>query len=406
MTTTPADPTVDSEIKGEISPTAPPVAVTALSRYVEEPRELIPGHAVRLLRNGLETFPVWLAAIEAARHRISLEMYIFNDDTIGRQFADALGRAARRGVEVRVMYDYVGCRATPADFFARMRAQGVHTIAYHKHRFWRPRFWALMRRNHRKTLVCDGRVAFTGGLNIAIEWVGLSSGGGDWRDAVIQVEGPAVATIEAVFLRTWNRRAKKWARLDPARLPAPPPAGSTPLVVISNSEMRERFTIRRAALHAVRESTRRVFLANPYFVPDRGVLRALQNAAARGVDVRLLLPMESDSTVLDLAARAVFGPLLAAGVRIWQSRAVVHTKALSVDGVFVSIGSYNFDHRSLAYNLEMVVNVIDERASHDAVAMLESDMETSEELTRENFGRRPLLVRLLERLAYAFRKWL
>jgi cardiolipin synthase len=170
--------------------------------------------------------------------------------------------------------------------------------------------------------------------------------------------------------------------------------------------MRERFTIRRAALHAVRESTRRVFLANPYFVPDRGVLRALQNAAARGVDVRLLLPMESDSTVLDLAARAVFGPLLAAGVRIWQSRAVVHTKALSVDGVFVSIGSYNFDHRSLAYNLEMVVNVIDERASHDAVAMLESDMETSEELTRENFGRRPLLVRLLERLAYAFRKWL
>jgi len=406
MTTTPADPTVDSEIKGEISPTAPPVAVTALSRYVEEPRELIPGHAVRLLRNGLETFPVWLAAIEAARHRISLEMYIFNDDTIGRQFADALGRAARRGVEVRVMYDYVGCRATPADFFARMRAQGVHTIAYHKHRFWRPRFWALMRRNHRKTLVCDGRVAFTGGLNIAIEWVGLSSGGGDWRDAVIQVEGPAVATIEAVFLRTWNRRAKKWARLDPARLPTPAPAGDVPLVVISNSEMGERFAIRRAALHAVRESRQRVYLANPYFVPDRGVLRALQHAARRGVDVRLLLPGESDSRVLDLATRAILGPLLAAGVRVWHSKAVVHTKAVAVDEAFVSIGSYNFDHRSLAYNLEVVVNVVDTAYARDVVAFLESDIAVSEELTREAFGRRPLLVRLMERLAYSLRKWL
>jgi cardiolipin synthase len=263
-----------------------------------------------------------------------------------------------------------------------------------------------LRRNHRKTLVCDGRVAFAGGLNISNEWVAMAEGGGDWHDAAVQVEGPAVATIEAIFLRTWNRRAKKWARVDPARLPPPPPAGGTPLAVVSNSEMRDRFVIRRAALHAIRESARQIRLANPYFIPDRGVLRALQRAAARGVDVRVLLPMESDSTVLDLASRAVFGPLLAAGVRIWQSRAVVHTKVLTVDDLFVSIGSYNLDHRSLAYNLEMVVNVIDERTAKDAVAMMESDMAAGEELTRETFGRRPLLVRLLERLAYAFRKWL
>jgi len=406
---TPVEPSANAEITDDLggaTALAKPSAAAIGTRYLEDPRELVAGHAVKLLRNGVETFPAWLAAIESARVRVSLEMYIFSDDVIGRRFADALIAAARRGVEVRLLYDFVGCRDTPGEFFDRMRAHGVHVIVYHRYRFWRPRFWALLRRNHRKTLVCDGRIAFSGGLNIDNEWVSLDDGGGDWHDAAIQVEGPAVAAIEAIFLRTWNRRAKKWARLDPARLPAPAAAGDTPLVVISNSEMRERFTIRRAALHAIRESTRRVFLANPYFVPDRGVLRALQNAAGRGVDVRLLLPMESDSTVLDLAARAVFGPLLAAGVRIWQSRAVVHTKVLSVDGVFVSIGSYNFDHRSLAYNLEMVVNVIDERASHDAVAMLESDMEASEELTRENFGRRPLLVRLLERLAYSFRKWL
>jgi cardiolipin synthase len=406
--TTPQDPSGNAEITDEF-PEARALSDRtrlAATRYVEDPRELAGGHAVRLLRNGAETFPAWLEAIEAARVRISLEMYIFSDDAIGRRFADALIAAARRGVEVRLLYDFVGCRDTPAEFFDRLRTHRVHVIAYHRYRFWRPRFWALLRRNHRKTLVCDGRVAFSGGLNISNEWVAQEDGGGDWHDAAIQVEGPAVAAMEATFLRTWNRRAKKWARLDPARLAAPAPAGKTPVAVVANSELRDRFVIRRAALHAIRESRKGIRLANPYFVPDRGVLRALQRAAGRGVDVRLLLPTESDSAVLDLAARAVFGPLLAAGVRIWQSRTVVHTKALAVDDLFVSIGSYNLDHRSLAYNLEMVVNVVDERAARDTIAMLEADMAAGEELTRDNFGRRPLLVRLLERLAYSLRKWL
>src|SRR6185295_546499 len=334
------DPSANAEITDDLAGALAPAkaASTIATRYIEDPRELIVGHAVQLLRNGLEAFPAWLAAIESARVRISLEMYIFSDDVIGRRFADALIAAARRGVEVRLLYDFVGCRDTPGEFFDRIRGHGVHVIAYHRYRFWRPRFWALIRRNHRKTLVCDGRIAFAGGLNIANEWVGEDEGGGGWHDAVIQVEGPGVATIEGVFLRTWNRRAKKWARVDPARVPVPAAAGSTALAVISNSEMRERFSIRRAALHAIHNSVRRVYLANPYFVPDKGVLRGLQAAAGRGVDVRLLLPTESDSTVLDLAARAVFGSLLAAGVRIWHSRDVVHTKLLAVDDLFVSIG--------------------------------------------------------------------
>jgi cardiolipin synthase len=379
----------------------------ALEIYpVEDPRALVGGHAVRLLRSGAETFPVWLAAIAAASTRISLEMYIFSDDGIGRRFAAALAQAARRGVEVRLLYDYAGCRDTPASFFKRLRAEGVHVIAYHKYRLWRPRLWTLIRRNHRKSLICDGAVAFTGGLNISDEWVPASEGGGDWRDAVVEVRGPAVATIEAKFLHTWNRRARKRVRLSPAALVHPPPAGPVSLAVISNSELRDRFVIRRAALYAIRESRRRVLLANPYFVPDRGMIRALGQAVARGVDVRLLVPRNSDSQILDLAARAVFGPLLAAGVRIWRSENVIHTKALAVDDSFVSIGSYNFDHRSLAYNLEMVVNAIDRRMTADVVAMLEADMAACAELTREGFANRSLFERLLERLAYSLRQWL
>jgi len=377
-----------------------------LVRFIEDPRTLTGGHAVKLLRNGTETFPTWLAAIETAQRRISLEMYIFSDDAIGRLFAAALKQAVARGVEVRVLYDYVGCRETPAAFFDDMRAAGVHVIAYHRYRFWRPRFWALIRRNHRKTLVCDGTIAFAGGLNISNEWVGRSEGGGDWRDAAVQVEGPAVADIEAVFLRTWNRRAKKKARLDPTTVPRPAPAGDAAVAVVSNSELRDRFTIRRAALHALRESRRQIRFANPYFVPDRGVLRAFQAAARRGVDVRLLLPKNSDTRLLDLAARAVFEPLLAAGVRIWRSPAVIHTKAIVVDDAFVSIGSYNFDRRSLAYNLELVVNVLDAKYTADVVAMLEKETAEAEEVTAERFGGRSLFTRLLERLAYGLRKWL
>jgi cardiolipin synthase A/B len=375
-------------------------------RYIEDPETLVGGNAVCLLRNGREAFPAWLEAIESARTRVSLEMYIFSDDAIGRQFAEALSRAAQRGVEVRLLYDFVGCRETPAAFFQRMRGLGVHVVGYHKYRFWRPRLWALLRRNHRKTLVCDGRIAFTGGINISNEWVSRADGGGGWLDAAVAVEGPAVAPMEATFLRTWNRRAPRRMRLDPEGLAPLPPAGGTALAVISNGERRDRFAIRRAALHAVRESQARVLVANPYFVPDRGVLRALAAAARRGVDVRLLVPRAGDSRILDFATRAVFQPLLTAGARIFQSPVVTHTKALVVDDSFYSVGSYNFDHRSLAYNLELVVNVIDPAGAVDVGTMLTSDMAASEEVTPAAFARRSWLTRVLERLAFALRRWL
>ena len=262
-----------------------------------------------------------------------------------------------------------------------MRGFGVHVVGYHKYRFWRPRLWSLIRRNHRKTLVCDGALAFTGGINISNEWVSQAEGGGGWLDAAVAVEGPAAVQIEATFLRTWNRRAPKRMRLDPDRLAVPKPAGGVALAVVSNSELRDRFVIRRAALHAIRQSQQRILLANPYFVPDQGVLRALQSAARRGVDVRLLVPLASDSRLLDFATRAVFPQLLAAAARIFRSPVVTHTKALMVDDAFFSIGSYNFDHRSLAYNLELVVNVVDPTTAVEVGTMLISDMAASEELT-------------------------
>ena len=332
-------------------------------------------------------------------------MYIFNDDAIGRQFAEALARAARRGVTVRLLYDSVGCRHCAASFFEGMRAEGVLAIPYHPYRFWRPRFWTLLRRNHRKTLVCDGEVAFTGGINISTCWCSASEGGGGWHDAAVEVRGPAVASIEAVFLRTWNWRAKRRWRLKRNSLTRPPPPGHVPLAVIANGELVDRFSIRRAALHAIRAALGRIYLASPYFVPDPGFLRSLANAATRGVDVRVLVPKSSDTQTVDLASRATYSRLLPAGVRIFQHHPVVHTKALLVDADFVSLGSYNIDHRSLVYNLELVVNALDREHNQKVAAMLEADMAAAQEIRWDDFRRRSLLTRLLERLAYAFRHW-
>lgn len=374
-------------------------------RYVEEPETLLGGNAVRLLRNGAEAYPAWLAAIDAARDRIAMEMYIFNDDQAGRRFAEALSRAARRGVTVRLLYDSVGCRHAAPGFFQAMREAGVWATPYHPYRFWRPHFWTLIRRNHRKTLVCDGEVAFAGGINISDNWLPKADGGGGWHDAAVEVRGPAVATIEAVFLRTWNWRTKRRLRFKAKYLVRLAPLGDIPISVIANREVLDRFAIRRAALHAIRASVDRIYLASPYFVPDPGFLRSLAYARGRGVDVRILVPKQSDTHSVDLASHATFGRLLQAGVRIFQHRPVVHTKALLVDQDFVSLGSYNVDHRSLVYNLELVVNTLDRSFNAEVAAMLEADMTASEEVRWDVFRHRSLLARLLERLAYSLRHW-
>ena len=374
--------------------------------YVEDLGDWTPGNAVRLLRNGEQAFPVWLDAIDAASQRVSMEMYIFDDDRIGRRFADALCCAARRGVSVRLLYDFIGCRRDSPKFFANMRRAGVHTVAYHPYHLWRPRFWTLIRRNHRKTLVCDGQVAFVGGINVADAWLPTRDGGAGWHDVAVEVKGPAVQAIERTFLRTWNWRAKRRLRFKRSRVHRPAPAGDVALAVIANRELVDRFSIRRAALHAIRASRERAYLVSPYFMPDIGFINGLARAVARGVDVRVLVPVASDNWLADLASRASFARLLKAGIRLFQHNPVAHSKALLVDRDFVSVGSYNFDHRSLVYNLELVVNALDRECNQALAATLEQDMAAGTEIRWEDFRRRPLFTRMLERLAYGLRHWL
>ncbi|MEN9799788.1 MAG: hypothetical protein RL653_3485 [Pseudomonadota bacterium] len=365
---------------------------------------LVPGNRVALLRDGLDAFPEMLSAIRAARSRVRLETYIFSDDAVGRAFSQALGDAAARGVRVTVLYDAVGSLWTPRAFFRRLRASGVDVHAFRpigRHTSLR----RLIRRDHRKLLVVDSRVAFVGGINIAVQWAprGVPRGGG-WRDDALRIEGPAAAALERRFFASWRvavrERLRAWRSKPP--LPDGPPAGSLGLAILSS-----RRAIHRAYLHALEAAERSVLVAAGYFVPDVRVLHALEQAAARGVEVKLLLAGRSDHAVMTWAARGFYRRLLRAGVRVFEwSEGVLHAKTAVVDGRWATVGSFNLEAFSLLYNHEVNVALVEPAFASQVEASLRRDLSACREVTLESLRRRPRWRRALEAATWMLRKLL
>lgn len=371
----------------------------------------VEGNQVRLLRNGSAAYPEMLAAIAAAEQQILLEMYWFGSDSIGRKFAAALGDAAKRGVEVSIIFDAVGSVGADYGMFAELERAGAQVIEFNPIAPWKQRFRLsrLTRRDHRKILVIDGKTGFTGGINIADYWLPLDEGGAGWRDDMVRIEGPAVAGLGDCFARVWGRlRGRKLLQL----LPAPPKENSRrthlPAVrVLGQRFLRTQREISRAYLHYIRRAEHRVFIANSYFVPDRRVLRALTRAARRGIDVRIIVPGQSDVDIVRHASRAVWGRLLRAGVRIFEwEESVLHAKTAVIDGHWSTIGTFNFDYFSLRMNLEVNVSVLDERFAGRLEASFLEDFEICREVLLVDFRFRPLGQRLLEWVAYRLRKFL
>jgi cardiolipin synthase A/B len=361
------------------------------------------GHRLRLLRSGAEAYPAMLEAIAAARRNVHLETYILRADRTGRRFGDALRERARAGVEVRLLYDAFGALGLDDDFVAALRADGVRVVAYRPVAPWRPR-WGLWRRNHRKTLVVDGRLGFTGGLNIGDEYAAAGDGGGGWHDLHVQIEGPAVRRLATLFRTAWEH-----AGGDAIAEPAALTGGAGPLyaTVIANEDIRSRFEIRRSYLHAIRRARSTIRIMNAYFIPDAGVRWALRRAARRGVDVRVVVPSVADVRLAHHASRHVFGRLLRAGVRIleWPGP-MMHAKAVVVDGCWCAVGSYNLDYRSLLHDLEVVVAVLDRDFAGCVQEVVEQDVARCREITALAWRARPALSRLLEWAAYRLRRWL
>ncbi|HEV8694472.1 MAG TPA: cardiolipin synthase [Lysobacter sp.] len=351
----------------------------------------------RLLVDGGSKYVALLADVAVAREHIHLEYYIFYPDRTGTALRDALVERARAGIKVRLLLDAVGSGKTPARFFDDLRMAGGEIAWFHPMRFGL-RIWErpwLNLRTHRKIVVIDGRIAYTGGINITDEEdERLRSDA--YRDLHLRLEGNVVSSLQLVFIEDWAYATGE----APLTLPTlAPQKGKVPVQVLVSGPDSSWEAIHRLYVGAIHSAVRRVWLATPYFVPGEAARMALTSAALGGLDVRLLVPRVSDSWLVTLAARSYFDELLAAGVRIYEyGPRMLHSKALLCDDDLVIIGSANFDHRSFRLNFEVSLLFRDAALSNELALLMESECGGSV-CVPANRARLPLRSRLAEALA-------
>jgi cardiolipin synthase len=372
------------------------------------------GNHVHLMTAGDVAFTRMLEVIDAAQRSVWLEMYWFAADQVGLRFFRALTAALERGVQVVVLYDAWGSFATPRQFFEDLRSKGAvvgefNPISLLQQKF---RLASLTRRNHRKLLIVDGRVAFTGGQNIADQWNTLENGE-LWRDEVVEVCGPVVRVLEEAFLDSWSVQRDLGQRkyIEPLALPPVHPPQALPegvnVAVLTQSGLRQKRFALRAYLQRLRAATRSIRIANAYFVPNPAIVRSLTEAAKRGVDVTIIVAGKSDVPLVAVASRAVWLKLLRAGIRLFEWRkSVLHSKLAIVDDVWVTAGSFNLDYLSLRRNRELNLAIENPEFARTVNGEFESMVRASEEVVLEQFQRRSRALRFLERTVYAFRTWL
>lgn len=376
---------------------------------------LTTGNKVVLLEDGPATYRAMLAAIAKAKDHVHLETYILDDDEVGQQFAAALIERQRAGVQVHVIRDSVGTLGTPAAFFERLTAEGIRVLEFNPVNPAKARKeWELNERDHRKLLVVDGRVAFLGGINISAVYSSGSSGSFSrgtpskegWRDAHVQIEGPVVADFQKLFMATWV--AQKGEPMAARHyFPTPVNAGNEVVRAIGSSPEEPFSQIYATLLSAIGSAETSVYLTNAYFAPDPQLLAALEDAAARGVDVRLILPGKTDSWLIFHAGRGYYERLLRAGVRIFERQgAILHSKTGLIDGVWATVGSTNLDWRSFLHNHELNAVVLGAGFGAQMQAVFDKDLAASTEITLAQWKRRSLDNRVLEGFSRIWEYWL
>jgi cardiolipin synthase len=363
--------------------------------------QFLAGNQTQVLRNGDEIFPAMLAAIQSAQSTITFETYIYWSGDIGRKFAQALAERSRQGVKVHVLLDWVGSAKIDGALLEQMTAAGVQVRKYH------PPHWShigqMNNRTHRKLLVVDGRIGFTGGVGIAPHWTGKAQDPQHWRDTHFQVEGPVVAQMQAVFLDNWIKVSGDVLH-GPAYFPELTPVGNSQAQMFSSSTDGGSESMQLMYLLSISAASRSIDLSAAYFVPDELTSNALIEALRRGVKLRIVVPgPHIDSEAVRRASRARWGPLLAAGAVIAEYQPTMyHCKVMIVDGLFVSVGSTNFDNRSFRLNDEATLNIVDAAFAAQQSAIFEDDLGHSSQITLAEWRERPLQEKALERFASLF----
>lgn len=347
---------------------------------------LLPGNRVQALLNGAEAFPAMLEAIRGARRSITFETYIFWSGSIGQEFAEALAERARAGVKVHLLLDWIGGRLDDAQL-ERMRRDGVEIRRYNA-----PGWFNLHRlnnRTHRKLLVVDGRVGFTGGIGIADQWRGHAQDPQHWRDTHFRLEGPAVAQMQSAFVDNWMQTAGEVLHGE-VYLPALGAAGTAPAQVFTSSPGGGAESMQLLYLLSIAAAAESIRISASYFVPDDVAVATLVAALGRGVKVTIILPGPfMDRKVVRRASRAEWGALLEAGAAIHEYQPTMyHAKAMIVDAQWVSVGSTNFDNRSFSINDEANLNVYDAAFARRQIEVFEQDLRESRRITLEEWRSR------------------
>ncbi len=366
---------------------------------------IVGGNAVTELINGDQIFPPMLAAIKSAQKSVTFETYIYWSGDIGKQFADALSERARAGVPVHVLLDWVGSAKMEESYLAEMKEAGVQIEKFHK-----PHWYNLARlnnRTHRKLLVVDGQVGFTGGVGIAPAWTGNAQDPDHWRDSHYLVRGPAVAQMQATFLDNWLKVTGKVLHGE-AYFPAIAPAGGQKAQMFSSSPSSGSESMQLMYHLAITAAERSIDLSVAYFVPDDLTRKLLMDALARGVRVRLVTPGEhTDTETVKAASRATWGELLQAGAEIYEyGPTMYHCKVMIVDQLLVSVGSTNFDNRSFRLNDEANLNVYDAAFAQRQTQVFEDDIRRSRRVTYEAWLERPWSEKLHEKMTGLLRSQL
>jgi cardiolipin synthase len=357
---------------------------------------ILPGNRMEILLNGDEIFAAMLAAIRAAQKTITLETFIYWSGDIGKQFAEALADKAKSGVKVHLLLDWLGCDKIDASYVDMIRDAGGQVEKFHPLRWHN--LGRLNDRNHRKVLVVDGSIGFTGGVGIAEEWTGRAQDAAHWRDSHFRVQGPVVAQMQAVFLDSWMKATGHVLHGDDY-FPQLSSAGDSHAQMFSSSPSGGSESMHLMYLLAITAAERSILLANAYFIPDKLTLRTLIDALERGVRVRIMTPGKHiDSAIVRRASRACWGDLLRAGAEIYEYQLTMfHCKTMVIDDCMVSVGSTNFDPRSFRLNDEANLNVYDTEAAAALSAVFEDDLLRSLLITYESWRQRPLGMKLWEK---------
>ena len=359
---------------------------------------IVGGNRFRAFQNGDEIFPAMLSAIRGAKRSIAFETYIYWSEEIGRQFADALAERARAGIKVHVMIDWLGSVKIDPKFIEEMEKAGVQVRKFH------PLSWyniaRFNNRTHRKLLIVDGRIGFTGGVGIAGQWTGRAQDPGHWRDSQYSVEGPAAANMQATFMDNWIKVTGAVLQGEDY-YPEIPPAGGGAAQVFSSSPSGGSESMKLMYLLAITAAKRSINLSSAYFVPDELSRDALVAALKRGVRVRIIAPgPNTDVDTVRRASRARWGELLEAGAEIHEYQPTMyHCKIMIVDERFVTVGSTNFDPRSFELNDEANLNIFDPAFAQQQNATFEKDIAQSKRMTFEQWKARPWKDKLWEHAA-------